>query len=38
MKLVELSIKNYRSIIAIENAQVASFQALIGENNAGKLY
>jgi len=36
MKLIELSIKNYRSIIVIENAQVASFQALIGENNAGK--
>ena len=36
MRLVELSIKNYRSIILIENARLSSFQALIGENNAGK--
>ncbi len=36
MKIAELTIKNYRSIIAIDDAQIASFQALIGENNAGK--
>lgn len=36
MKLIELSVINYRSIIQIDNAMIASFQALIGENNAGK--
>ena len=36
MKLIEISIKNYRSIISIESARISSFQALIGENNAGK--
>jgi predicted ATP-dependent endonuclease of OLD family len=36
MKLVELSIVNYRSIILAENVKISSFQALIGENNAGK--
>lgn len=36
MKLVELSIINYRSIISIDNVKISSFQALIGENNAGK--
>lgn len=36
MKLVELSIENYRSIKKIENVRIAAFQALIGENNVGK--
>ena len=36
MKLSELSIKNYRSIKSMEDAKISSFQAFIGENNAGK--
>jgi predicted ATPase len=36
MKLIEISIKNYRPIVFIESARISSFQALIGENNAGK--
>lgn len=36
MKLVELSIVNYRSIISIDSVKISSFQALIGENNTGK--
>lgn len=36
MKLVELSILNYRSIISVDKIKITSFQALIGENNAGK--
>lgn len=36
MKLVEISISNYRSIKKIEDAKVNAFQAMIGENNAGK--
>ncbi len=36
MKLIELSIYNYRSIVKIEQAKIHSLQALIGENNAGK--
>lgn len=36
MKLVEISIVNYRSIISVENIKISSFQSLIGENNAGK--
>lgn len=36
MKLIDLSIKNYRSIKEIKNAKISSFQALIGENNVGK--
>ncbi|HRR28883.1 MAG TPA: AAA family ATPase [Victivallales bacterium] len=36
MKLIELSITNYRSIKQINNFKVTSFQSLIGENNTGK--
>jgi len=36
MKLVELSIKNYKSIKKIETVRISAFQALIGENNVGK--
>ena len=36
MKLIELSITNYRSIKKVESFIIAPFQALIGENNAGK--
>ena len=36
MKLIEISIKNFRSIQSIENAKISSIQAVIGENNAGK--
>lgn len=36
MKLSELSIKNYRSIKEINQAEISSIQALIGENNTGK--
>lgn len=36
MKLVAISIKNYRSIIRIDDATIAPFQAILGENNTGK--
>lgn len=36
MKLIEISIENYRSIKKLENIKLASFQALVGENNCGK--
>lgn len=36
MKIIELSIKNFRSITLIENAKLSSLQVFIGENNAGK--
>ena len=36
MKLVELSIQNYRSIKTIDNFIVTSFQSILGENNSGK--
>lgn len=36
MKLVEISIENFRSITSIKNAKIAANQAIIGENNAGK--
>ncbi len=36
MKLTEISIINYRSIICISDAKVSKFQAIIGENNSGK--
>lgn len=36
MKLIEISIKNYRSIKYFENGKISQFQALIGENNSGK--
>lgn len=36
MKLIELSIKNFRSIKNIDNFKVTSFQSILGENNSGK--
>ncbi len=36
MKLIELSVTNYRSIKHIDSFKVTSFQSLIGENNTGK--
>jgi putative ATP-dependent endonuclease of OLD family len=36
MKLVELSIDNFRSIKHTESAKIAPIQAILGENNAGK--
>lgn len=36
MKLVELSLFNYRSIISIEGFKITSFQSILGENNCGK--
>jgi len=36
MKLIELSIENFRSIKTIKDFKVSSFQALLGENNCGK--
>ena len=36
MRLIELSIKNFRSIKNIDNFKVTSFQSILGENNSGK--
>lgn len=36
MKIIELSISNYRSIKTIDNFKVSSFQSILGENNCGK--
>ena len=36
MKLIELSIENFRSITSIKGVKISPSQALIGENNAGK--
>jgi len=36
MKLIELSVSNYRSIKYIEDFKLTSFQAILGENNSGK--
>jgi putative ATP-dependent endonuclease of the OLD family len=36
MKLIELSVKNYRSIKSVDDFKITSFQSLIGENNCGK--
>ncbi|MCF8391999.1 MAG: ATP-binding protein, partial [Bacteroidales bacterium] len=36
MKLIALSIQNYRSIKTIDNFTVTSFQSILGENNSGK--
>jgi putative ATP-dependent endonuclease of the OLD family len=36
MKLIELSIKNYKSIKSINKCIISPFQILIGENNSGK--
>src|ERR1700686_5593148 len=36
MRLIRLSINNYRSIKKIENLRLEPLQAFVGENNAGK--
>lgn len=36
MKLTELTIENFRSIISVKGAKIFPGQALLGENNAGK--
>lgn len=36
MKLIELSVKNYRSIKAVDDFKITSFQSILGENNCGK--
>lgn len=36
MKIVELSINNYKSIVSIDNFRITSFQSILGENNSGK--
>lgn len=36
MKVIELSVKNYRSIKQVDNFKINSFQSLLGENNCGK--
>ena len=36
MKLVGLSVENFRSIRKLENFRVEPLQALVGENNSGK--
>lgn len=36
MKLIELSVKNYRSIKSVEGFKITSFQSILGENNCGK--
>ena len=36
MRLSNLSIKNYRSIVQIDDIRIESLQAFVGENNAGK--
>lgn len=36
MKLTDLSIENFRSIMLIKDAKISSNQAFLGENNAGK--
>ncbi|KKQ48875.1 MAG: hypothetical protein US68_C0022G0005 [Candidatus Shapirobacteria bacterium GW2011_GWE1_38_10] len=36
MKLIELSVKNYRSIKQIDTVKISSLQILLGENNSGK--
>ena len=36
MRLVRMSIRNFRSIKNIENLRVEPFQGFVGENNAGK--
>jgi putative ATP-dependent endonuclease of OLD family len=36
MKLIELSVTNYRSIKHIDCFKITSFQSIIGENNSGK--
>lgn len=36
MKLIELSIENFRSITSIKDAKISPSQAFLGENNAGK--
>lgn len=36
MKLIQLSVKNYRSIKSVEDFNITSFQSLLGENNCGK--
>jgi len=36
MNLIELSIRNYRSIKSVDNFKITPFQSLIGENNSGK--
>lgn len=36
MKLIELSVKNYRSIKSVDDFKITSFQSILGENNCGK--
>lgn len=36
MKLIELSVSNYRSIKSVEDFKITSFQSILGENNCGK--
>lgn len=36
MKLISLSVENFRSIKKLENFRIESLQALVGENNSGK--
>lgn len=36
MRISKIAIKNFRSIVEIKETQIQNFQALVGENNAGK--
>lgn len=36
MKLIKLRIQNFRSIVDSQDVRIESFQAFVGENNAGK--